>query len=1299
MPWDLSIDTGGTFTDCLASSPDGRVGRVKVLSSSAIRSRVVARPDARTVVTDWSVPDNALRGCAIARLDAPDHPPRVVPSIVDHTRNSITLSADLDTAALPPDAAFEVLSAWQPPILAARIATATPAERPLPPIHMRLATTRGTNALLERRGHPPALFITRGFADLLDIGDQSRPDLFALDIIKPAPLHAAAIEVDERLAVDGSVLTALDLEGLRGRALAALAAGHTTAAVALLHSWINPAHERAVGALLREVGFTHVCTSAELSPLIGFLPRTQTAVVDAYLARVVGDYLAGVAAQLGPRGRLLVMTSAGGLTRATGYRPKDSLLSGPAGGLLGAASTAHEAGHERILTFDMGGTSTDVARCTSTSGRAFPLTREHRVADARVLAPAAQVESVAAGGGSICSFDRGELRVGPESAGASPGPACYGAGGPLTITDCHLLLGRLSPDGFAIPISVPGAQAAARMVLDRVNAHVRATRAAGDPRPPSLTLEALLEGFLALADERMADAIRRISIRQGEDPATYALLAFGGAGGLHACALAERLGISTVLIPPDAGLLSARGLGVAAIQRTAQEQALRCLDGAASTAEWLPAALSALAARAIAEVAAEGVPAGAITITRREAAVRILGQSASFDIPADDPALIPARFADVYTRTFGHGPPPRPLEIESLLVVASSPPGPSLSPAQTGEASARKGGVAASHRVFVGGRWQEAPVLTRASFAPGVAVAGPAVITEPHATAFLPHGWSAAAGLSGSITLSAPEGQDGADPGAQRIDAASPIALELFIASLTAIAQDMGEMLRRTALSVNVKERLDFSCALLSPDGQLLVNAPHIPVHLGALGLCVRALAAAIDMGPGDTVITNHPAFGGSHLPDITLVTPIHVGARDGPLLIGYAASRAHHAELGGVRPGSMPVGAARLEQEAVVIPPAYLVRGGVERFGALADRLAAPPHPTRALEHNLADVRAALAANRHGASALADLFARTGLDSARAHCRSLTDRAEQRTREALARLAPGTYRCADALDDGSPVVVTVTIPPPGAADTRAIVDFAGTGPTHAQNYNATPAITTAAVLYVLRLLVDEPMPLNEGMLRAIDLRIPAGTLLDPGDAWTEHDGPAVAAGNVETSQRIVDVLLLALGRGAASQGTMNNVALGNRDFGFYETVCGGAGGTKTAPGASAVHTHMTNTRITDVEIFEMRLPARLVRFQIRRGSGGAGRHPGGDGVIREYLALVDLECSVLAQRRAAGPPGIAGGSPGDSGRQGVLTGEGGPMFRPGAGSSERLRSGERLVLETPGGGGFGSPNPPSEAG
>jgi 5-oxoprolinase (ATP-hydrolysing) len=1329
MRWRLAIDTGGTFTDCLATPPTGATRRVKVLSSSSIRARVAARPDRHTLITRWHVAPDVLAGCTLCGLDGASWSD-VATSIAGHADGPggvgvVTLHDPLPNGVLPPGAPFEVRTPWQPPILAARIATRTPASLPLPAIDMRLATTRGTNALLERRGHEPALFITAGFSDLLEIGDQSRPDLFALDISRPPALHAGAYEVVGRLAADGSVLHGLDESALVASARAALAAGHTTAAVALLHAWANPAHERAVADILRGAGFEHVSTSADLSPLIGFLARAQSAVVNAYLSRIIGEYLGGVERGLGPDGRLLVMTSAGGLSRASEFRPKDSLLSGPAGGLLGAADAAAAAGvaepwnagasprpaplggggFDRVLTFDMGGTSTDVARCDSASRRAFPLVREHRVGDARVLAPAVAVESVAAGGGSVCSFDRGELRVGPESAGAIPGPACYGAGGPLTLTDCHVLLGRVDVGSFAIPVDVQAAERAAGAVLERVNA--------GAAVP--LSTEALLEGFLALADERMAEAIRSISIRQGHDPADFALLAFGGAGGLHACGLAERLGVSRVLVPEDAGLLSARGLGAAAIERSVQRQALRPLG---RDAGWLGDALRTMERAAVEAVASDGVDPAVIRVTRRQVAARVAGHSASLDVSAEAPERVAALFSDAYERTFGHRPPDREVEIESMLVVAAGPAGPAPiagNPAsqhrgpdrgQENQAAEPLAAAPRNQRVFAGGRWHDAAVVRRQDVGDGLS--GPAVIAEAHSTAFVPPGWAARRVGAGAIAMFR-QGAASGDGEPDRLVAAgglapeAPVALELFIASLTAIAGDMGQMLRRTALSVNVKERLDFSCAIMAPDGRLLVNAPHIPVHLGALGLCVRALARAIDMRPGDTVITNHPAYGGSHLPDVTLVTPVFLPMPAGPRLIGYAASRAHHAEIGGIVPGSMPPGATRLAEEGVVIPPMHLVRAGEQRFAELARLLSTGPYPTRALEHNLADVRAALAANLHGAGALVGLFARTGPEAAAAHCDALTARARSRVREALSRIAPGVYRSADALDDGSRIAVEISIsgatPGPGGPGAQprpvATIDFAGSASIHPQNFNATPAIATAAVLYVLRLLAREAIPLNEGMLEAIDLRLPERTILNPGDAWTDSDGPGVAAGNVETSQRIVDVLLLALGLAAASQGTMNNLAFGNDNFGFYETICGGAGATPAAPGASGVHTHMTNTRITDVEILEQRLPVRVRRFQIRRGSGGRGFHRGGDGVVREIEFLTPVVASVLAQRRTSGPPGLNGGEPGLPGAHYVsrfgLDGAGSGKFGPEE-ARLSLDAGDVLTLETPGGGGWGNP-------
>ncbi|SOD03139.1 5-oxoprolinase (ATP-hydrolysing) [bacterium JGI 053] len=1255
-PWQIWIDTGGTFTDCLARDPGGRLHRAKVLSSSALRATVsrTLAPDALRIEEDWGAPQGLVDGFAVRLLGhrhAPTH-------VTTYDLKSGTVYIDRPLRDSPPaGTTLEFVSPEEAPVLAARLVTGTPLGGRLPPLAMRLATTRGTNALLERRGARVALFITRGFGDLLRIGTQQRPDLFALRVATREPLYGEVVEVDERLSASGAVLAPLDAAALAETAAALAARGIEAAAVALMHAYRNPAHERALAGVLRDAGFRHVSLSSGLAPLIKLLPRAETAVVDAYLSPVIGAYLERVAASL-PGGSLHVTTSAGGLVRPDDYRAKDSLLSGPAGGVAGAAYAGRRSGCERVIAFDMGGTSTDVARYDG----AFEYVWEHEVGGGRIFSPALAIETVAAGGGSICTLDVEGLRVGPESAGAAPGPACYGAGGPLTITDCNLLLGRISPSRFAIPVHAAPAEHAADALLREVRERT------GDASPR----EALLAGLVEIADERMADAIRTISLRRGYDPAEYALVAFGGAGGQHACAVAARLGVRTVLIPPDAGLLSALGIGAAPLERIAERQVLRPLAEAGDVG----ALFAGLADEAVREVAREGVDASAVTVRRRIANLRYAGQESTLAVDWEDGTSLEAAFHARHAAVYGHRPEARAVELESIRAIAGTTPDepeveatPERFPAPT----------SGTRRVWLSGGWRKVPCYERANLSPGASFAGPAVVTESHAATLVAEGWTAETDGAGALVLTAADA-DGAAGAADETPEA--VRLELFVNRYRALVGEMGEMLRRTALSTNVKERLDFSCALLDAEGELVVNAPHIPVHLGALGLCVRAVAAALPLGPGDVAVTNHPAFGGSHLPDVTVITPVHDGAG---ALLGYVASRAHHAEIGGTRPGSMPPDARTLAEEGVVIPPTLLVRAGEARWDEMRRILTDAPYPTRAVDENLADLAAALAANHRGAELLAGLAAEHGAAAVAGYMEALKRRAEAGVRDALEALDDGVYEAEERLDDGAVLHARVEI-----AGRGATIDFAGTAGVHPGNLNATPAIVRSVVLYVLRLLVREPLPLNEGLLRAVEVRIPRG-MLDPEWGDDPARAPAVVGGNTEVSQRLTDTLLKALRLAACSQGTMNNVLWGTDRFGYYETVCGGSGAGPGWHGAGPVHTHMTNTRITDPEVVEHRYPVRIERFAVRAGSGGAGRFRGGDGAVRETVFLEPASLSVLAQHRAEGPYGVDGGHPGAPGRQRVVraTGE---TLELGSVDGCEVAPGDRLVLETPGGGGWGAP-------
>jgi 5-oxoprolinase (ATP-hydrolysing) len=1269
--WRLWVATGGTFTDCLAVDPGGALHRAKVLSSGALRGRLAGWAGRNRVRfdADWRGAARVAVGAELRWLLADAAPLRVVGA--DASAGVLELRGP--TAALgDATGVFELRFAEEAPIVAARVVTRTPPGVALPPIAMRLATTRGTNALLERTGVPPVLFVTRGFRDLLRIGDQRRPELFALRIERPAPLSETVVEVPERLAADGSVLERIDLDALSLLARQLAGRGHSVAAVALMHSYVQPRHEALLAELLRGAGFAHVSVSSSLAPFAGFLHRAETAVVDAYLGPVLEDYLRGVRASLegGPaagaavdagepapaRPRLHVMTSAGGLVRADAFHAKDALLSGPAGGVVGAWAAGRRAGFDRVIAFDMGGTSTDVARIDGD----YEYVWEHRVGAARLVAPALAIESVAAGGGSVCRVDGDGFAVGPESAGAVPGPACYGMGGPLTVTDVNLLLGRLKPARFGIPVDVQAAgDAAAAFRLELRE------RRGGDDR---LDEPALLEGVLALADERMADAIRRISLRRGYDPADYALVAFGGAGPQHACAVAESLGIRSVVVPPDAGLLSALGIGRALLERFAERQLLRPL---AELEPDLPSLLAELEAEAVGAVAAEGVGSGEVDVRRRIVSLRFRGQDSTLELDWA-PAGLAERFADRYLEVYGHAPHGREVEAVALRVVASAAAEPEPADPPPAPHAAEPAGRA---RTWLAGAWREIPGYERGSLRPGARVPGPALVWEDHSATLVGAGWTGEVDGGGALVLRKRAAVAGASD-----DRPAAVREELFVHRFEALVGEMGEQLRRTAISVNVRERLDFSCALLDVDGELVVNAPHIPVHLGALGECVRSVAAALPLEAGDFAVTNHPAYGGSHLPDVTVVAPVHDAAGS---LVGYVANRAHHAEIGGARPGSMPPGARRLADEGTVIPPLHLVRGGEDRFGRVEALLRGGRYPSRAVEENLADLRAQVAAARRGALLLRELADGHGRAAVAGYMDALKARAERRIRGALGRLPPGEYRAIERLDDGSELAATVRI-----EGDHAVIDFAGSAPEHPGNLNATPAIVRSVVLYVLRLLVDEPLPLNEGLLRAVSLHVPPG-ILNPSFGDDPATAPAVVGGNVETSQRLTDTLLRALGLVACSQGTMNNVLFGDGSFGYYETVGGGAGAGPGWAGADAVHNHMTNTRITDPEILELRYPVRVEQFGIRRGSGGAGRWHGGDGIVREIRFLKPVSLSVLTQHRVERPYGMAGGAPGAAGRQRVIRASGATLALGPIDGCE-VEAGDRLVLETPGGGGWG---------
>ncbi|PTM14964.1 MAG: 5-oxoprolinase [Bacteroidetes bacterium] len=1243
--WQIGIDTGGTFTDGIAQSPQGHLRRVKVLSNGCLRGQLLAPINATTFRLDhrWPVAHADLLAGYTAQVTGQAHPPLTVQAL-DLAQKTITFN---QAVALRLPATLELTAHEEAPVLATRLLTQTPLAAAFPPIQLRLGTTKGTNALLERKGVRVALLITAGFEDLPYIGTQQRPHLFQLAIPEPELLHVQTIGVQERLAADGTVLQALSPAEI---ACIVHLIDADAIAISLLHAYRNPVHEQQLADALHAAGYRYVSASQTLSPNIKLLARTQTALVNAYLAPVIEDYLQRIQASLfGPlsgNNQFLVMSSAGSLQPAAQFHPKDSLLSGPAGGIVGAVAIARQLGFEKILTLDMGGTSTDAARYAGQ----FDFRFFCQVGDAQILSPSLAIETVAAGGGSICGFDGEKLTVGPASAGASPGPACYGAGGPLTITDVNLLLGKLAADAISVPLSLPAAQAALQQVQHDLLARTGTTYSDTE----------LLRGFEQIANEKMADAIRRISVRQGFDPRDYALLAFGGAGGMHACAIAELLGINQVILPRDAGLLSAYGMGQAPLEKLAEQQVLRPLSDPALS---VPELVATLFGQAQAQLRQAGPEAVAAHPARVLLYLRFRGQDTPLELryqPGMDPTQA---FLAAYAAQFGYLPEQTVIELESVKVFATTaaddparifPPAP--------QALALPG-----HTIRL---WEELPE--------GFAARGPLVLAGQQATAYLPPAWQLAIWANGHAVLTH-------TPAATRATGESwgeAIALELFTNRFQAVAQEMGTQLQRTAFSVNVKERLDFSCALLDPQANLLVNAPHIPVHLGSLGVCARLCLEKLPLEPGDVLLVNHPKYGGSHLPDITLLQGVFLA--DGSC-VGYVINRAHHAEIGGKRPGSMPPDATCLAEEGVVFAPQLLVRRGVPQWESVTRQLTAAPYPTRALAENLADLRAGLAALHTGEKALRALVDQYGQERVLYYMEALQKSAHQNLLQQLQPFANRPLLARESLDDGHEIVVSILFD-----GQQLALDFAGTSPVHPANFNANVSIVYSALIYVLRLICADDIPLNEGLLRGVRLALPPNTFLHPDFVDEPARCPAVVGGNTEVSQRLVDTLLKAFGLAAASQGTMNNFLFGNATFGYYETIGGGAGAGPGFAGRSGVHQHMTNTRITDPEDLERVYPVRLRQFALRAHSGGAGRWPGGNGLVREVEALVPLDVTLLTQRRKSGPYGQEGGEAGLPGQQLLVRADGSTEALPGV-VSLNLQPGECIRIATPGGGGWGT--------
>ncbi len=1238
--WQFWIDRGGTFTDIVARRPDGVVVTHKLLSENA---------------EHYS--DAALAGI----------------------RHLLGIAA----GAPIPGASIEAV---------------------------KMGTTVATNALLERKGERTVLFITRGFRDALRIAYQNRPKIFARHIVLPELLYSKVVEIEERVGAHGEVLTPLATEATRRDLQAAYDEGYRSIAIVCMHGYRYQEHEKLVAAMARAIGYGQVSVSHEVSPMMKLVSRGDTTVVDAYLSPILRRYVEQVASEL-EGVRLMFMQSNGGLTDARRFQGKDSILSGPAGGIVGAVRTSLLAGFDKIIGFDMGGTSTDVSHYAGEFERAF----ETQVAGVRMRAPMMSIHTVAAGGGSILHFDGARYRAGPDSAAANPGPASYRKNGPLAVTDCNVMLGKIQPKFFPPVFGPGGDQALDAEVVRRKFADLarEINRATGDTRTP----EQVAEGYVDIAVGNMANAIKQISVQRGHDVTEYTLCCFGGAGGQHACMVADALGMTQVFIHPLAGVLSAYGMGLADITAM-REQAV---EVALTQSNWklLEDSLEKMAVPARDEVLGQGVPPDRVRVVRR-VHLRYDGTDSALIVDFGSIAAMVSQFEIAYRKRYSFLMPKRALLAEAVSVEAI---GQSDAPAEAAPAAASRGGAprcADTVEMHSGGKSHRTPVFLRDALQPGDKVKGPAIIAEANATTVVEPGWQAEVTPLAHLLLRRVEARPARVAIGTSVD---PVMLEVFNNLYMSIAEQMGLRLEATAYSVNIKERLDFSCALFDAQGQLIANAPPLPVHLGSMGESIRTVMRenAGRIRPGNIYMLNAPYNGGTHLPDITVITPVFddagtrpsdppaktqgdalsaaagasrsgpAGSESAPAILFYVGSRGHHADVGGITPGSMPPDSKVVEEEGVLIDNFLLVEQGRLREEETVALLGSGKYPARNIEQNLADLRAMIAANEKGVQELRRMVEHFGLDVVHAYMRHVQDNAEEAVRRVIDVLKPGQFGY--EMDSGGVIRVKISIDHPGRS---ATIDFTGTSAQLPNNFNAPSAVCMAAVLYVFRTLVDEDIPLNAGCLKPLNVIIPEGSMLRP------RYPAAVVAGNVETSQCITDTLYGALGVMGASQGTMNNFTFGNADYQYYETICGGsgAGGADASAngalhgfdGTDAVHTHMTNTRLTDPEVLEWRFPVMLQSFEIRHGSGGAGKWHGGNGIVRRVRFLETMTAAILSGHRRIPPYGMAGGEPGKVGHNWVERADGSTLRLDGAGKAE-LIPGEVFVIETPGGGGYGTPD------
>ena len=1200
--WQFWVDRGGTFTDIVAKSPDGRLVSHKLLS---------------------------------------DNPERYKDAAVQGIRDLLGLEPG---ASIPPDTIR----------------------------HVKMGTTVATNALLERKGERTLFVTTRGFGDALRIGYQDRPRLFDLNIVLPSLLYEQVIEVDERVDTHGEVLSPLDENRVRADLQTAFDTGIRAAAVAFIHGYRYCDHELRVGDICREVGFTRISLSHEVSPLVKLVSRADTTVVDAYLSPILRRYVQQVADELGTEGeggpRLMFMQSNGGLTDARLFQGKDAILSGPAGGVVGMTRTAAMSGFHKLIGFDMGGTSTDVTHFDGEYERSF----ETLVAGVRMRAPMMHIHTVAAGGGSLLQFDGSRFRVGPESAGANPGPACYRRGGPLTVTDCNVMLGKIQPDYFPAIFGSAGNDKLDRETVVQKFSEMAARVSAA--RGKTLSVEDVAEGFLRIAVENMANAIKKISLQRGYDVTEYTLNCFGSAAGQHACLVADALGMETIFLHPFAGVLSAYGMGLAEI-RVLREAQLGFDFVAASVEQKLTEQYQRLADSARKAVQQQGVEEQHISLIAK-AHMRYEGTDTSLLVDAGSAAQMMSDFEEAHRQRFGFVARERGLVVEALSVEAIGMTETEVDP---DVGFAVSGGSPVTHDsvlVYSDGEWRETALYLRSELHPGQYVSGPAIIIEATGTIVVDQGWRGALNSRGHLVL---ERYVERSQREALGTAADPIMLEVFNNLFMSIAEQMGVTLQNTAYSVNIKERLDFSCALFNAEGNLVANAPHIPVHLGSMGESVKSVIKANigNIRPGDVYALNAPYAGGTHLPDVTLITPAFDDK--GENILFYLASRGHHADIGGRTPGSAPPDSTHIDEEGILIDNFLLVENGQLREKELRELLGSGKYPCRNIDQNLADLSAQIAANETGLMELRKMVGHYGIEVVSAYMKHVQDNAEESVRRIIEVLKGGEFEY--PMDEGSIIKVKISV---DRENRTATVDFSGTSMQNPTNYNAPTAVCKAAVLYVFRTLVNDDIPLNEGCLKPIKLILPQRSMITP-----EYPA-AVMAGNIEVSQAITNALYGALGVLAASQGTMNNVFYGNDRYQNYDTVCGGTGAGPDHPGASAVHSHMTNTRMTDPEVLELRYPVRVEEFSIRQDSGGAGKYRGGNGVARKLRFLEPMTATMLSSHRVVPPFGLAGGEPGKCGKNHVVRADGEVVQLKGNDEID-MNAGDLFVMKTPGGGGFGA--------